>query len=243
MAPVKKKPHNRLTREDRLCAALADLKAGVFEDVSKAARAHDVPRSTLSSRARGVHSSAKIGHAYRQKLSVPVEAALVDWCVFFGLMAVPCTRETLTARAQELAGPDIKIGRNWYKGFLRRHQDRLKFKFAYELDPKRASGFNRAVMKAHFSSYTKLIKDYNIPAPHQWNMDEKGIQRGGGRSTSRHKHFFSIVQKSCYKFKHDSLELMTVLECGSADGFAMKPVFVHQPGDVGLWWEDDRIGW
>ena len=74
-------------------------------------------------------------------------------------------------------------------------------------------------------------------------MDEKGIQSGGGRSTSRQKVFFDAGQKSCYKLKYDNLELMTIIECISAGGYAMKPTFVHQPGDVGLWWNDKRIEW
>jgi hypothetical protein len=89
----------------------------------------------------------------------------------------------------------------------------------------------------------KLMDDYNIPIEHIYNMDEKGLQIGGGRSTSRRKHIFGLLQKAQYKLKYDSLELMTIIECVGADGFAMKPTFIHQPGDVGFWWEDKEIGW
>ncbi|QRW26656.1 DDE superfamily endonuclease [Rhizoctonia solani] len=72
-------------------------------------------------------------------------------------------------------------------------------------------------------------------------MDEKGLQIGRGRSTSCCKHIFSLLQKAQYKLKHDSLELMTIIECICVDGFEMKPTFVHQPGDVGFWWENKEI--
>ncbi|KAF8606692.1 hypothetical protein BDV93DRAFT_394488, partial [Ceratobasidium sp. AG-I] len=73
-------------------------------------------------------------------------------------------------------------------------------------------------------------------------MDEKGLQLGGGRSTSRRKYAFQWRQKLQYKIKHDSLELVTVIECVSGDGVALKPSFVHQPGYVSHWWEDERVG-
>ncbi|KAG8721325.1 hypothetical protein FRC08_014063 [Ceratobasidium sp. 394] len=73
-------------------------------------------------------------------------------------------------------------------------------------------------------------------------MDEKGVQGGGCRSTTPHKYFFGLLEKPQYKLKNDSLELTTAIECVSAAGFAMKPSFVHQQGDIGMWWEDKRIG-
>lgn len=233
----------RATREDRIQAALSDLKAGLFPNFTKAAKAHNVPRVTLSNRARGVHTSAVKGQEYRQKLSAPAELALVDWCIFYGAMGLPWTNRELIARAQELAEPGVSVTQSWCRRFLRRHSQKLKYKFAYELDPKRASGFNRATMSAHYSAFKKMMNDYNIPAAHLYNMDEKGLQIGGGRSTSRRKHIFGLLQKSCYKLKHDNLELMTAIECICADGFSMKPSFVHQPGDVGLWFKDKRVGW
>lgn len=87
----KAKDKGQVTHEDRIQAALNDLKGGLFPHIAKAARAHDIPRVTLSNRARGVHTSAVKGQAYRQKLSDPAELALVDWCIFYGAMGMPWT--------------------------------------------------------------------------------------------------------------------------------------------------------
>ncbi|KAF8710189.1 DDE superfamily endonuclease, partial [Rhizoctonia solani] len=35
---------------------------------------------------------------------------------------------------------------------------------------------------------------------------------------------------------------MTIIECICTDRYAMKPTFVHQPRDVGFWWENKEIG-
>ncbi|KAL5637795.1 hypothetical protein ACGC1H_002158 [Rhizoctonia solani] len=130
----------------------------------------------------------------------------------------------------------------WCQRFLHRHRRKLKYKYAYELDPKRTSGFNRPMVETYFNMVKKLMEDYNIPIEHIYNMDKKGLQIGGGRSTSRRKHLFGLLQKAQYKLKHDCLELMTIIECICANGFAMKPTFVHQPGNVGFWWENKDIG-
>ncbi|CAE6459245.1 unnamed protein product, partial [Rhizoctonia solani] len=141
-----------------------------------------------------------------------------------------------------IADPGVKITMTWCWRFLHCHCHRLKYKHAYKLDPKQASGFNRPTVETYFNMVKKLMEDYNIPIEHIYNMDEKGLQIGGGRSTSRCKHIFGLLQKAQYKLKHDCLELMTIIECICANGFAMKPTFVHQPGDVGFWWENKEIG-
>ncbi|CUA74767.1 similar to ORF [Rhizoctonia solani] len=158
------------------------------------------------------------------------------------MIGMPWTKETLMSRAQAVADPGVKITMTWCRRFLHRYRRRLKYKYAYELDPKQASGFNRPTVETYFSMVKKLIEDYGIPIEHIYNMDKKGLQIGGGRSTSHRKPIFGLLQKAQYKLKHDCLELMTIIECICADGFAMKPTFVHQPGDIGFWWENKEIG-
>lgn len=79
-------------REARFRAAQQDFQNGVYTTCAAAARAHRVARVTLSNRIKGKHSDARTGQAARQKISGPA------W-----------TKETLLARAQEVAGLDIKI--------------------------------------------------------------------------------------------------------------------------------------
>lgn len=241
MPKLSKKDHE--DREARFQAAQQDFESGKFKTYAAAAREHRVSRVTLSNRIKGKHTDARTAQESQQKLSRPVEQTLLDWCIFSGMIGMPWTKETLMSRAQAVADPGVKITMTWCRRFLHRYRRRLKYKYAYELDPKRASGFNRPTVETYFSMVKKLIEDYGIPIKHIYNMDEKGLQIGGGRSTSRRKHIFGLLQKAQYKLKHDCLELMTIIECICADGFAMKPTFVHQPGDVGFWWENKEIGW
>ncbi|KAF8685424.1 DDE superfamily endonuclease [Rhizoctonia solani] len=230
------------SREACFQAAQQDFASGLYKSYAAAAQAHQVSPVTLSNRIKGKHTDARTAQQSKQKLSAPVERTLLDWCIFNGMIGMPWTIETLKSRAQAVANPDVKITMSWCRRFLHRYRKKLKYKYAYELDPKRASGFNCPTVETYFKMIIELMEDYNIPIEHIYNMDEKGLQIGGGRATSRRKHIFGFLQKAQYKLKHDCLELMTIIECICADGYAMKPTFVHQPGDVGFWWENKEIG-
>ena len=74
-------------------------------------------------------------------------------------------------------------------------------------------------------------------------MDEKGIQLGGGRKTDNTWFLYSQEQSVRLKIQGGSLELITVIECVSADGSSLKPGFVL-PGKCILrdeYFEEDGI--
>ncbi|KAK7448096.1 hypothetical protein VKT23_013854 [Stygiomarasmius scandens] len=63
-----------------------------------------------------------------------------------------------------------------------------------------------------------------------YNVDEIGVQLGGGRNgASNELFFYSERDQNRYKLKSDDLELITVLETACADGTApIKPCFVFK---------------
>jgi hypothetical protein len=66
-----------------------------------------------------------------------------------------------------------------------------------------------------------------IPARNIYNMDEVGIQLGGGRKGSNELYFFSSTDKARYKLKSDDLKLTTILEVVCLDGTStIAPGFV-----------------
>ena len=71
-----------------------------------------------------------------------------------------------------------------------------------------------------------------IPPEHIWNMDEKGIQLGGGHKNSGKKFLYFQKSKECYQISSDNLELVTVLKCISAAGGEIPPFFVLTDGPV-----------
>jgi len=100
-------------------------------------------------------------------------------------------------------------GRTWVYSLMGRHQD-LKLKRPSGLDPIRAQCFNPAWENVY-------------------NMDEKGLQLGGGRRLDSTRYLYSSEQRICVKTQKASLELVTAIECVAADGSILRPCMVF-PG-------------
>lgn len=71
-------------------------------------------------------------------------------------------------------------------------------------------------------------------------MDEKGCKRGGGKSNSRRRHFYSREQRARYKPRSANLELITVIEAICADGTELKPGFVFSGSSFFPEWFDNH---
>ncbi|KAG1840558.1 hypothetical protein F4604DRAFT_1598800, partial [Suillus subluteus] len=111
------------------------------------------------------------------------------------------------------------------------------------LDPKRAQNFNRTTVGNYFNMRKEVDDRYNkIPPEHNWNMDEKGNQMGGGRKGDGTKYIFWIEDKEQYRMHSDNLELVTILECVNAAGTAMPPFLVLSDGPVADHGDIEGIG-
>lgn len=143
-------------------------------------------------------------------------------------MAKPMDPATLRGRALSVKG--VYPGKNWSRRFIKRHPI-LNLGKPSGLDPKRANNFNEPTIKDYFRLRKELDDKYSgIPPEHQWNMDEKGIQLGGGRKNNGRKFIFTRRHKDRYRIRSDNLELVTIIECISAAGVMMPPTFVLKDG-------------
>ena len=101
------------------------------------------------------------------------------------------------------------------------------------LDPKHAKNFNCAIVGDYFTKHKQLEEKYNgIPPENQWNMDEKGVQMGGGCKNDGCKFFFMRHRKQRYRIKSDNLELVTIIEGISAAGALLPPAFILTDGPL-----------
>ncbi|KAJ3832008.1 hypothetical protein F5878DRAFT_518068, partial [Lentinula raphanica] len=104
--------------------------------------------------------------------------------------------------------------------------------------------FNYSTVNRYFKILKDLIQDNDIPWSNIYNMDEKGIQLGGGQKNSQTKYFFSRKDKSMYRTHSDNLELVTIIDSVCADGTAdIYPAFVFAGATKFNEWMDvnDRI--
>ncbi|KAG2075020.1 hypothetical protein BDR04DRAFT_1006677, partial [Suillus decipiens] len=149
-------------------------------------------------------------------LNEPQEKVLVDWCHHNSDSATPLHPRKLRAQIFEMV--KAYPGKNWVHRFLSRHADILVAK-PRGLDPKRAQNFNKATITEYFDMRKALDdKLEGIPPEHNWNVDEKGCQMGGGRKGDNSKFIFSKNNRERYRIHSDNLELVTIIECVSETG-------------------------
>ncbi|KAJ7112590.1 DDE superfamily endonuclease-domain-containing protein, partial [Mycena epipterygia] len=199
---------HELPKEERIALALADIAQGKYS-YREAAVLYRVSSSTLNDRAHGKRPT-HLAHQDQQLVSEAQEKVLIDWCHHLTLTAHPLNRQTLIPKVKLLVGQDP--GKHWTSG----------------LDPKRARAFNPTSMNDYFQKLTAIMEEKKIPWRNVYNMDEKGIQLGGGRKNRGVKYILSRQSKARYRSANSDLELVTIIECICADGSAMKPGFVFK---------------
>ncbi|ETW79440.1 hypothetical protein HETIRDRAFT_419178 [Heterobasidion irregulare TC 32-1] len=205
--------------EHRLQEACKSLQSNVHKSYSSAAEAFEVNYHTLRNRYLGLTRRPVEAHEVQQLLNNAQEKVLADWLVYLGHTGHAVSKCTIGPKVEALCGRTPS--KTWLKGFLEQHPD-LVLGRPTGLDPKRAQAFNFPTTDHHFKLLKSFIDEHRIPWENIYNMDEKGLQLGGGRKAGREKLFFSRSQSA-------NLQLVTVIECVSADGGNILPGFVF-PG-------------
>jgi hypothetical protein len=93
-----------------------------------------------------------------------------------------------------------------------------------------------------FNQLTKVIAQFEILPGNLYNWDEKGLQLGGGWKGLLSHYIFGREQKEWYVTRSDNLELVSLLEAISADGFAVPPTFVVAKSQPPEWWTVEGVG-
>jgi hypothetical protein len=154
------------------------------------------------------------------------EDVLVDWVSHHAATGLPLSKRDLCNEAFQISGKPVSM--KWVEHFEKCHPQLQSMKPS-RLDPKRAKNFNKTVISNYFDKLEELHSRYDgIPPEHIWNMDEKGIQLGGGRGQDTKKYYFPISQPQKYWVQCDNLENVTILECVSAAGAITPPSFCLQ---------------
>lgn len=143
---------------------------------------------------------------------------------------MPLSPTTLTEYASKLSGRPV--GANWYKRFLQDNPD-IKIRMTTTLEQCRARSLNRTLVSEYFDILKDLIIKHNIPPENIYNMDEKGILLGIGKKTAA---FVDRDQKTLNKVEDGNRELVTVIECVSADGYALRPCVIYKGAKRDLAW-------
>ena len=129
----------------------------------------------------------KEANTNQQILPRSQEGTLVDWIGHQASVSMPLNRDSIHSLVFDLSG--TVPGFNWLSRFEKHHSE-IHTSWPGNLNPKRAQNFN----PTNVLNFYKLLKDIydafpNLPPQHIWNMDEKGIQFGGGWKRSK-KYYY-----------------------------------------------------
>ena len=226
-APRRSRRATRKYTEEALAAACAAYAAyhESGETYRSIAAQYGVPWTTLAARYRGMCSSRSASHTKQRLLSPEEEDALCDWIEHLAYTCLPVDKRTVLDLVQQITGAPRPPNVKWVYRFLKRHPH-IKLGKASGMDPMRAQAFNYTNVDDHFKKLEAVIKDLKIPWSHVYNMDEEGIQRGGGRKVQNIKYFVPRGRRTNYKLRSANLELVTIIECVSADGGNILPGFI-----------------
>ena len=169
--------YNNLDVICRIEEACEDIQNGRHKNVWQASKAYDIPYGTLLNRYNKCTKPSHQAHDDERIMNHEQEEVLVDWMKFLGMVGRPVSRATVRPKCIKLVGR--LPGQTWIWRFLKRHPE-IKVQKPSGLDPKCAWAFNYATVNDYFEKLTKVIKDNDIPWENIYNMDEKGIQLGGG---------------------------------------------------------------
>jgi hypothetical protein len=180
-------------------------------------------RQTVWRRLIGQTRPALQAQEHGMLITWAAELVLCEWIKLRGHQGRPYFRKGIRARAMQLGGLPKLPGRTWMAGFERRHPD-IFLGNGRGLDPRRAQGFNPTVVKNHFDEYAQAKN--GVEDQDTYNVDEMGLQAGGGRKCLGRHAAFADGDTNRYVQRSDSLELTTIIDVVCADGSKLVPGFV-----------------
>jgi hypothetical protein len=148
-----------------------------YSNIREAASKNGFNYKTFYNRLTGRAQAAHEAHAHEQAIPLVAEQVLANWTVFLGLTGHAQGKANIVWKAEELSSR--KLGKHWLPQFLKCHPE-IRLARPTGLDPKQAQAFNHTTMSNHFNKLGVLINMYSLEWYNIYNMDEKGIQAGGG---------------------------------------------------------------
>ena len=110
-----------------------------------------------------------------------------------------------------------KPSKGWIRSFLLWWPE-IKLGNPSGLDPKCAQAFNQPVVGRYFKQLDDLVKKYDIPMEHLYNMDEKGVNEKGAGKPHHESILFlvHVVQSinSAVPISNSSLSLSVFVQMG-----------------------------
>jgi hypothetical protein len=110
-------------RESMLQSALADLESGKYTSIRQAAKAYNIPRSTLANRQHG-KPPRNVAHEQQQRLTPAQEEFLTEWILEQDLQGYTPSHtriREMAARILRMNGDVEPLGKAWVPKYIQRN--------------------------------------------------------------------------------------------------------------------------
>ncbi|KZL67132.1 transposase [Colletotrichum tofieldiae] len=217
--------------EDELNQALEAIANGVSQ--RQAARIYGIPKTTLQNRITGTQTRASAFEDL-QRLSISQEAKLASWVQIQADLGLAPTHQQLKEFAQRILhamGDTQPLGKRWVNAFIRRNPS-IKVQRSRSIDSRRVNGASTEIIRDWFK-YLAIPQIMAIKPANRYNMDETGILEGKG---SNGLVLGRAETKSVRKKQPGSRAWVSIIECISAEGRALRPLVIYKGKSVQQQW-------
>jgi hypothetical protein len=212
--------------EARVERAIEGYQQGRYPSLNAAARALEVPPSTVKHRAAG-RKPLRETTTTRLTLSVKEENALVDWVFRLHRLGVPARPSRLVEMAEYIrqsrsAKKLPPLGKNWASRFIKRHPT-IKTVLSQKIDKIRWDCVSKESCEKWFNHFEETVREHRILGSNIYNMDEKGCVLG---LSERAKVLIPSESQEAYKKQPGNRESVTIIECVNGAGEAIPPFII-----------------
>jgi len=222
-----RRSQKRADADKRIEKALNELAGGQFQSVRAAARANNVPHSTLLRRMDGGKSIAE-SREHQQILTIPEENALAECITRLAILGHPPKHAFIRELAEEIranrdnSNVQVSIGDSWVQRFIHRHPE-LETACSHAIEAARIRDVTKKDLERWFDEFEKTIQEKNIHIDDMYNMDETGFAIGVVQRS------YVVVNKDLktrYQAQPGRQEWASVVECVCANGKSIKPFII-----------------
>jgi hypothetical protein len=215
-----------MAQESRIQQALAALEAGDVPNVTQAANAFQVPRTTLRDRFKGKPTRAA-AHQNQQRFSPAEEASIAravhqmaSWGWPMTVSVINNLANDLLARRNDTAG----VGINWYQHFLHRNPH-LKITRSRTLDQARRDAHDYKVLEEWFDLFHTAHIQYGVVDDDIYNMDEKGCMKGIGDNS---KVIVPKEEAQATSNQPGNRDWVSIIECINTNNYVLPPFVIFK---------------
>ena len=226
--------------EQKIEQALEEFDSHRFPSIRAAAKAHNLPPTTLNRRIQGGISKQE-ARSTQQLLSQHQEALLARWILDLeagGFAPSHAQIREMAGLVSEDSGGPQSVGINWVYRFLRRWPE-IHTKMGVKIDAQRLRNTNPDALEAWFELFREIQTAHQVHPADIWNMDETGIALGvctnqtvvGSSSTTR-----------SYKKSPENREWVSIIETISAGGDRARCLVIFKGKSLqSTWFNHDTI--